>query len=56
MSPPSAHTKHPPLLANTIALAEEEPKETISPNFGWCSPPRPQLQLEERNRHESVVV
>jgi len=33
VSPPSAHTKHPHLLAKTIALAEEDPKETVSPNF-----------------------
>lgn len=56
VSPPNVHAKHPPLLAKTIALAEEDPKETISPNFGQHPSPQPPLQLVEKNRKQSVVV
>lgn len=56
VSPPNTHTEHPPLLAKTIALTEEDPKETISPNFAQCPLPQPLLQLVERNSHQSVVV
>lgn len=56
VSPPNAYTEHPPPLAKTIALAEEDLKETISPSFGRCPPPQPPLQLVGRNRHPSVAV
>lgn len=46
VSPPNVHAKHPPLLAKTIALAEEHPKRPSHPtlagvpllnlHFSWC--------------------
>lgn len=56
LSPPNARNKQPPLTAETILLMEENPKMTMSPTLHCRAPPRPPVQLVERNRHQSVVV